>query len=86
MPTLFIPAPLRDHCGGAERITLEAPTLRGLIRALEERFPGAAERLLVDDAPRPGWAFAVDGVMTKALSARLGPTAEVHIVPAVGGG
>jgi len=86
MPTLFIPAPLRDHCGGLDRIELEVSTVRGLIRALDERFPGAAGRLLADDAPRPGWAFAVDGVMTKALSARLAPTAEVHIVPAVGGG
>lgn len=86
MPTLFIPAPLRDHCGGIDRIVLEAATLRGLIRALDARFPGAAERLLVEDAPRPGWAFAVDGVMTKALTTRIAPTAEVHIVPAVGGG
>jgi molybdopterin synthase sulfur carrier subunit len=86
MATLFIPASLRELCGGATRMELDAATVRGLVRELDARYPGAAERLIADDAPRSGWAIAVDGVMVRSLATKLSPTAEVHFVPAVGGG
>jgi sulfur-carrier protein len=86
MATLFIPAPLRTLCAGEVQVDLEAGSVRALIRALEARYPGTAERLVVDDALRAGWAVSVDGAMVRGLTAKLLPTSEVHFVPAVGGG
>jgi molybdopterin synthase sulfur carrier subunit len=86
MATLFIPAPLRTLCAGEAQVELDAVNVRALIRALEARYPGTAERLVVEDALRPGWAVSVDGVMARGLAAKLQPTSEVHFVPAVGGG
>lgn len=86
MATLFIPAPLRPLCAGEVQVELEAGSVRALIRALDTRYPGTAERLVVDDALRTGWAVSVDGAMVRTLTAKLQPTSEVHFVPAVGGG
>lgn len=86
MATFFIPAALRELCGGATRVELEATTISELVCAFDVRFPGAAARLVTDEGPRPGWAIAVDGVMVRRLSTKLSPAAEVHFVPAIGGG
>lgn len=52
MATLFIPAPLRPLCAGEVQVDLEAGSVRALIRALDTRYPGTAERLVFDDALR----------------------------------
>lgn len=87
MATVFIPVQMRDLTGGIDRLQLEAATLRQLIRALDERFPGMAERLTCDDGIAPGLQVSIDGALTsRGLLASLRPDSEVHFLPAIGGG
>jgi len=37
--TVFVPAPLRVHCGGATRLRIEAPSVRIALDALELSYP-----------------------------------------------
>jgi sulfur-carrier protein len=87
MPTVFIPPPLKALAGGAERVTVEAATVRAAVDELEAQFPGMRDRLCVDDRIRPGWAVAVDGhVASLGLLKKLSADSEVHFLPAIGGG
>ena len=36
---IFIPAPLRDYCGGARELMLAAPSVRAVLGELERRHP-----------------------------------------------
>jgi molybdopterin converting factor small subunit len=74
---------LRRHCGvDAAELNIEASDLRRLIKALDERFPGAAEML-----NQSGVAVAIDGVIyNQPLAEKLGPDSEVCFIPALRGG
>lgn len=74
---------LRRLCGiDAAEISVEASDIRRLIRALEERFPGAAAML-----NRDGVAVAIDGVIyNQPLAEKLGTDSEVCFIPALRGG
>ncbi len=87
MPTVFIPASLRQLADDHDRVELDAANVRDAIDELEQRFPGIAERLVPDGALRPGLAIAVDGnISSLGLLQKLGPESELHFLPAVGGG
>ncbi len=87
MVRIYIPAALRTLCGGTAVMELDAPTLEGLLRAVDARCPGFYERIVADGRPRPELAFAVDGeVRPLALHEPLAPGTELAIVPALGGG
>jgi len=87
MPTVFIPAQLRDLTGGIRQIDIEAATMRQVIAALEGRFPGIRERLCQGDAIAPGLAVSIDGsISARGLLAPVAPNSEVHFLPAIGGG
>jgi molybdopterin synthase sulfur carrier subunit len=87
MPVVFIPAPLRDLCGGADRVIVEGRTVREVVDALDRRFPGIAQRLCRGDSLVPGLQVAIDDVMTpRGLRAAVQPESEVHFLPAIGGG
>ena len=87
MAQVFIPMALRTLTAGEQMIEVEAGTVRGVIAALESRFPGIAERLVQDDAIAPGLAVAIDGEFTpRGLLATVAPGSEVHFLPAIGGG
>lgn len=87
MPRVFIPAQLRPLTGGAEVLDVEGDTVRALVDRLDERFPGIRDRLCEGNGLRPGLAVAVDGnVSPRGLLAKAGPEAEVHFLPAIGGG
>jgi hypothetical protein len=78
---------MRDLTDGAVDVTVEGSTLRQVIAALDGRFPGLAGRLTVDDRIAPGLAVSIDGVVTsRGLLARVEPTSEIHLLPAIGGG
>lgn len=71
----------RDLTGGEDEILLEAGTVRGLIRALEARFPGLGA-LIEEDM-----ALAIDGeVFQDALGMALTPDSEVVLIPRISGG
>jgi len=87
LPTVIVPAPLRDLTGDITEIEVNASTVRDAIEELDQQFPGIAERLRVDGDIRPGLAVAVDGAMSsRGLSQKLTPDCELHFLPAIGGG
>ncbi len=87
MPTVFIPAPLRDLAGGQTSLEIEGRTVRQLIAALDERFPGTAARLLEDGELSAGLMVSVNGeINPRKLLAQVNPGSEVHFLPAIGGG
>lgn len=86
MATVFIPAMLQSLTGGATQMQIAGGTVRALINALEERFPGFKDRLLQDGDLRPDIAVAVDGEFAVDLIERVHPDSEVHFVPPISGG
>lgn len=87
MAVVFIPAQMRNLSGGVDRVELAADSVRQVIRALDERFPGLGARLRDGDSLAPGLAVSIDGAFSaKGLYAPIGPASEVHFLPAIGGG
>ena len=67
--------------GGVADLVVEATTVRALIRALDERFPGIGEKL------SSGTSVAIDGeIIPDADLEALAPHAEVHFLETLGGG
>jgi molybdopterin synthase sulfur carrier subunit len=85
-----IPSQLRGLTGGSSEVELEATTLRSLLEALEEGYPGFASRLLDDE----GGLRRFINVFVADEDVRLGAGLDtavsagetVSIVPAVAGG
>lgn len=87
MAIVFIPPLVRDLTEGVDRIELDAQSVRRVIELLDERFPGVRERLCQADELRPGLSVSVHGhISGMGLFQRLDSTAEVHFIPAIGGG
>lgn len=87
MAHVFIPPAMRPLTGGQERVLVEGHTVRAVIDNLDARFPGIKERLLYDDALKPGLAVAVgESVSTLGVWQRVPENAEIHFLPAIGGG
>jgi molybdopterin synthase sulfur carrier subunit len=87
MPRVFIPAQLRDLTGGQAEVQLPGQTVRELIEALEERFPGIRQRLCQQDELSPSLQLSIDGVFRRrGLNVKVPPDSEVHFLPAFGGG
>ncbi len=87
MAHVQIPAPARDLTSGIVDVEVDASSVRRMIDALEERFPGFADRVIVDGELKPGLRVAVDGhISPMGVLARLEPDSQVHFLPAVGGG
>ena len=87
MATVFIPAQLRALTGGVDRVEAAGESVRQVIASLEAAHPGLGSRLQKEDALAPGLAVSIDGVFTnRGLAAKVGPTSEIHFLPAIGGG
>jgi len=87
MAQVYIPSQMRNLSQGVEYVEVEARNVRQVVAALDEQFPGMADRLVQDGRLRPGLAVSIDGELTnQGLLARLTPESEVHFVPAIGGG
>ena len=77
---VVLPADL-PFTGGVTRVEVEAATLKGLMLALEQQFPGLGEHL------DRKMAFAVNGeIHQDAWFAPLEDGAEVVVPPKIGGG
>ena len=85
MATVFIPQQLQQLTGAAQ-VKIEGRTVREVIEQLEKQFPGVRQRLLIDGQLSPTLQLSVDHVMTRALSAAVKPTTEIHFLPVIGGG
>jgi sulfur-carrier protein len=87
MATVWIPAPLRTLTGGQETADVPGTRVDQVIDALDNRFPGLRDRICSGAALRSGVAVAVDGVVARlGMLEPVGPTSEVHFLPAIGGG
>ena len=71
----------RKFTGGEVRVDAEGENVRGLIRALDEKFPGLGEILRTD------MAVAIDGQIFQDASLEpVPPESEVCFLPAIEGG
>lgn len=88
--TLFIPAALRMHCSGADRLTLNAATVRAALNEAGARHPSLLQYVLTRDGllrpfvkvfVRNNDVRDMDGLDTPLVDGD-----EVLIVPSVAGG
>lgn len=87
MATVYIPTMLLPLTGGVKQTQVEARSVRQVINALEEQFPGIRDRLIEDNQVRPNLAVSIDGEIARmGLLERVGENSEVHFVPAISGG
>ena len=85
MAAVEIPLRLEKMAGGKTTFTIEAKSVRQLLRELEARFPGIAEQL------KATTAVAIDGHVVgakvdDAALMRLDEDSEGFFVPAIAGG
>ena len=72
---------------GQTQIAVEGETVRQVVEALEERYPGFKDRIVADERIKTESPVAGDGeVVAAGLRARVGPESEVHFLPALAGG
>ena len=72
---------LESFTGGRAEFEVAATSVRGLIRELDARYPGAGDYV----ARR--MAIAIDGeIFQDADAAPLGAASEVFLIPKIGGG
>jgi molybdopterin converting factor small subunit len=87
MPTLFIPAPIRDLTQGKASVVVSASSVREAIESLEVEYPGVKERLCDGEKIRPNISVMVNGhVSNLKLREKLTHDSEVHFVIAISGG
>lgn len=87
MATVYIPHQMRELTGGRSSMEVSAVSVREVITALEDAFPGIAARLCRDGELAPSLQVTVDGVLShRGIRAALKPNSEVHFLPAIGGG
>ncbi len=87
MPTLFIPAPLRNITQGKVSVVVTGSTVREAIENLDAQFPGIKDRLCENEKIRPNISVMVNGqVSALKMREKLSETSEVHFVIAISGG
>jgi molybdopterin converting factor small subunit len=88
MPTVHVPAPLRSLSDGREAFEVEGGTLRAVFAAVARECPALAARIIEDGDLRRDIAVAIDGSILEdtGLAQPVSPTAEIYLVPPIGGG
>ncbi len=87
MPIAWIPHPMRDMTGGAEKVAVNGANVREVIQALESLYPNLAGLLIKNDQLGKGIAVAVDGrIVRRGLYEPLQSDSEIHFIPALGAG
>ena len=87
MAKVYIPAQWRDLTGAATELELDGASLKQIVDALEQKFPGIAGRLCEEGQIAAGLAVSIDGdISSRGLLAPVSPTSEIHFLPAIGGG
>ncbi len=76
-----IPRALRGHCDGLLHVQVPAGSVRAVVRALDERFPGFGTALGAE------FAVAIDGEVVHDPWLEPVPAgSELHFLPVVSGG
>jgi molybdopterin synthase sulfur carrier subunit len=87
MATVFIPAQLRRFTAGADRVAASGASVGDLIDDVERAHPGFRDAVVERGDLIPSLAVSVDGAIASGgLLEPVRPDAEVHFVPALGGG
>ena len=87
MPTIFIPAPIRDLTGGKASVAVAGSSVREAIESLDAEFPGVKDRLCEGEKIRPNISVMVDGQVSHLkMREKLREESEVHFVIAISGG
>ena len=87
MVTVHIPAVLRVHSDGRDRVEVDGRTLRQVFDQLEVECPGIKSHLLDEDEVHSGLAIVVDDEITsQGLIQPVPEGANILILPAMGGG
>jgi molybdopterin converting factor small subunit len=87
MVTVFIPPLLRRLTGGLSSVQVKGRTVREVVQNLELLHPGVAARLCEGDKLKPGLTVSVNGTVSSiGLLQSIPDAAEVHFIPAIGGG
>jgi molybdopterin synthase sulfur carrier subunit len=87
MAVVWIPSLLRDLTGGQGQVEVAGKTVREVIEALDDAYPGLKARLCDGDRLDPTISVSVDGkIAPLRLLAPVGEESEVHFLPAVAGG
>ena len=84
---VVIPSPLLSYTKQQGVVEADGPTLAGLLRDLDRRFPGIRFRMIDEqDAIRQHIRIFRNGVQVKEIGAPLGPNDEIQIIQALSGG
>jgi molybdopterin synthase sulfur carrier subunit len=87
MATVVIPLLMRDLTQGKARVEVPGRTVRDVIAALDERYPGVRARLCEGDALAGTLAVVIDGKLSRrGLYQRVVDESEIRFVPAIEGG
>lgn len=78
---------MRALTGNQPVIEVDGATLGQVLEQLDQRHPGIRDRICQGNTIRPGIAVAIgDSVATLGLFQKADPDAEIHFLPAIGGG
>jgi len=87
MPRVFIPPAMRSLTDGKETVDTSGTNVREVLEDIENQFPGIMDQLCQDGSIRPDLSVVVGGtVSTLGLLQRVEKDAEIHFLPAIGGG
>lgn len=87
MPSVWIPALMRNLTHGQESVQVPGQTLGEVIDSLEATYPGIRTRLCDGDAIRAGLSVVIDSQVSRAgLAEAVNENSEVHFIPAIAGG
>lgn len=78
---------MRDLTQGEARVEAPGRTVRDVIEALDERYPGVQARLCDGDALAGTLAVVIDGKLSRrGFFQRVVDESEIRFVPAIEGG
>ena len=90
MATVLVPTPLRRLTGGQSKVTVEGQDISSLIQAIDQKFPGIAEKVLDGDGNVKRFinVFVNDSEIRtlQGLQTPVSDSDRVSIVPAMAGG
>jgi len=90
MATVLVPTPLRRLTGGQSKVTVEGQDISSLIQAIDQKFPGIAEKVLDGDGNVKRFinVFVNDSEIRtlQGVQTPVSDSDRVSIVPAMAGG
>jgi sulfur-carrier protein len=87
MAIVHIPSLMRDLTKGQAQVTVHGRTLKHVVGALEEAFPGIKDRLFEADHLRAGIAVSIDGQISQlGLEQPVREEDEIRFLPSISGG